>query len=68
MPSSVIASFSYNSASLTLTIIFVSGMVYNYVAVPQEVYDEMKAAFSKGTFFNEHIKGKYAFKKVKQAK
>jgi hypothetical protein len=32
--------------------------------VPEAIYDEMKAAGSKGTFLNRFIKGKYPFKKV----
>ena len=65
MPSSVVSSFTYNAKVCTLTIIFVSGMVYNYKKVPQEIYDAMKTSTSKGIYFNRHIKGKYDFEKVK---
>ncbi|QEH39544.1 KTSC domain-containing protein [Chitinophaga sp. XS-30] len=65
MPSSVVAAIRYNEASATLRIIFVSGMVYDYEAVPPAVYQAMKAASSKGTFLNRYIKGHYAFKKVR---
>jgi hypothetical protein len=40
-------------------------MIYDYKKVPQEVYDEMKTAFSKGIYLNERIKGFYEFEKVK---
>ena len=65
MPSSVIANMSYNPLSSTLRVIFVSGMIYDYLKVPEKVYMAMKAATSKGSYLNRHIKGNYEFKKVK---
>ena len=47
-----------------MTIGYVSGNVYEYKAVPEQVYQEMKTAPSKGEFLNERIKGKYQYKKV----
>jgi len=65
MPSSVIASFHYNGAQHALDVVFNSGNVYRYLNVPEEVYESMKNAFSKGTFLNTEIKPKYRFKKIK---
>jgi hypothetical protein len=65
MPSSVVASMSYNPLSSTLRVIFVSGMIYDYLKVPDKVYQSMKAATSKGSYLNRHIKGNYEYKKVK---
>jgi hypothetical protein len=62
MPSSVVAKIIYNRP--TLTIVYTSGAVYEYVDVPEEVYLAMKAASSKGTFLNKQIKDKYAFRKM----
>lgn len=64
MPSSVISAISYNKANATLRIVFVTGMVYNYKNVPEEVYTALISSGSKGAFFNQHIKGNYKFKKV----
>ena len=64
MPSTVISSFHYDKMKHQLTVIFVSGTVYNYKKVPEEVYEEMKKAFSKGAFLNEHIKGTYKYQKT----
>jgi hypothetical protein len=64
MPSSVIADIFYDAVSATLRITYVSGKIYDYHNVPKAIYDEMKAANSKGTFLNRFIKGKYPFKKV----
>ena len=64
MPSTVIASFSYNADRHALTIVFVSGMVYQYKNVPEEIYKAMKSSTSKGIYFNKHIKDKYEFEKM----
>lgn len=61
MPSTVIEHFSYDQASSTLKITFRSGNVYAYKKVPQKVYDELKAAGSKGGYFNRFIKYSYEF-------
>ena len=64
MPSTVIADFSYDATRQILKIIYRSGMVYEYEAVPEDIYNAMKASFSKGTFLNTQIKGKYRYRKV----
>jgi len=64
MPSTAIKSFSYNSKDKRLRVVFISGTVYDYLEVPQKIYGEMKAAFSKGTFLNQNIKPNYSFEKV----
>jgi hypothetical protein len=42
MPSTVIRSIEYNAATAVLTIVFVTGSVYEYYEVPQEVYEQVK--------------------------
>jgi len=64
MPSTVVASIQYNAGESVLKVIFVSGKVYEYQAVPESVYSDMKLARSKGTFLNTHIKGHYDFRQV----
>lgn len=64
MPSSVISFIHYDVKHKTLRVGYVSGMVYDYKKVPEHVYLNMKAAFSKGTFLNQHIKNKYEFEKI----
>ena len=65
MPSSVVANFNYDAARSVLRVFFVSGSIYDYFRVPEDVYEEMKQSGSKGTFLNLRIKGAYPFKKVK---
>jgi hypothetical protein len=64
MPSSVVSKFHYHPETQTLRVTYVSGMVYDYLKVPEEKYLAMKAAFSKGTYLNLEIKGSYEFRKV----
>jgi hypothetical protein len=64
MPSSVIRYFRYNTASHTLRVLFVLGIAYDYKNVPADLYENLRKAYSKGKFLNEHIKGKYSFEKV----
>jgi hypothetical protein len=64
MPSSIIAAIKYDPVSSRLRVIYISGMVYDYKDVPEEIYVVMKTAFSKETFLNKYIKGKYEFEKV----
>jgi hypothetical protein len=64
MPSSVIHHFIYDEANRRLRVFFISGIVYDYINVPGDLYNKLRNAISKGKFLNKHIKGKYAFKKV----
>ena len=65
MPSSVVSSMQYDLATGTLRVIYVSGSIYDYLNVPEDVYMEMKSSGSKGTYLNKYIKGNYSFNKVK---
>jgi len=56
MPSSVIDRFWYDREQQTLDVIFVSGRHYRYHGVPEATHRAMKAASSKGEFFNEHVR------------
>ena len=64
MPSSVVSAMSYDAARAILRITFVSGIIYDYRNVPEEVYHAMKTSGSKGTYLNRHIKGRYEFEKI----
>ena len=61
MPSTVIRSFDYSDTRRELRILFQSGRCYVYLDVPRETFDAMKASFSKGEFFNQHIRDRYRF-------
>lgn len=62
MPSTLIRNSRYDSETRTLSVWFVtSGKRYDYADVPPETYDAFRAAFSKGRFFNRHIRTRFAF-------
>ena len=65
MPSSVVAAVRYDEKTLKLRVIFQSGAIYDYLDVPQQVYNEMMKAFAKGEFLNREIKPKYQFEKIR---
>lgn len=65
MPSSVVAAIKYYPLKSILRVAFVSGSVYDYKKVPENVYKAMKAAASKGTFLNKYIKGHFSYEKLK---
>jgi hypothetical protein len=65
MPSTVISEMNYDAATATMRITFVSGMIYEYKDVPEEIYIAMKTSGAKGIYLNRNIKGKYPFEKIK---
>lgn len=67
MPSTVIRRFSYDADTRTLTVEFVSGVIYAYEAVPSELPERWRAAFSKGRFFAAHVRDHYACRRLDDA-
>ena len=61
MPSTVIRRFDYDPTGRSLDVEFVTGRRYRYHAVPEEVAQAFRAAFSKGRHFNARIRGRYPF-------
>lgn len=49
----------------TLSVWFRDGDRYDYAEVPRAVYRAFLAAGSAGGFFQQHIRGAYAFRKVR---
>jgi hypothetical protein len=63
--SSNICSIGYESESLTLEIEFNTGSIYQYYAVPAYEHDSLMAASSHGSYFSQHIKDRYRWRKMK---
>ncbi len=59
MPSNVIRRYWYEPEQRRLCVVFVSGRRYRYDDVPEETYQSMKRAFSKGEFFNTHVRDRF---------
>jgi hypothetical protein len=64
MPSSVIRRFSYRAERRELNVEFVTGRVYLYFDVPPDEVLSLRAAFSKGRYFNAHIRDRYRFREL----
>lgn len=62
--SSNIARYKYEGKSHVLTVEFRNGGTYNYYDVPQQVFDQMTAAHSKGGFLAQNIKGAYRYARL----
>ncbi|NEW79036.1 MAG: KTSC domain-containing protein [Gelidibacter sp.] len=63
--SSNIASVGYDAVKMILEIEFHHGAVYQYVDVPQKVYEELMNSAAKGSYFMNEIKKKYNYTKTK---
>ena len=61
--SSNIEAIRYLDQNQELEVRFLSGAIYAYHSVPQEVYEEMLNSDSKGSYLNRVIKGTYEFSK-----
>jgi len=55
----------YEEKSGMLQVEFIAGGIYQYDKVPQKVYEEFLNADSHGCYFEEHIKGKFSYKKIR---
>jgi hypothetical protein len=64
MPSTVIADFFYREHASELVVKFKSGRRYAYARVPKSEYDAMRAASSKGGFFNTRIRDRYPTRRL----
>jgi hypothetical protein len=67
MPSAVIRRFTYDPVSRRLDVELVSGRRYRYAQVPDELATRFRAAFSKGRFFNAHIRDAFACEELDEA-
>ena len=61
--SSNIEQIGHDGDAQELYVRFLSGALYVYSGVPQEVFDELMAAPSKGSYLNRAVKGVYDHRK-----
>jgi len=54
----------YDNAELVLQVFFRDESSYQYLNVPAEVFQRFKEATSKGTFFNQFIRGAFDGRKL----
>jgi hypothetical protein len=65
--SSNIASIGYDQQTKVLEVEFKSGTVYQYTDVPAVLFDQLVQSPSVGKHFGEHVRSKFASKKVEAA-
>lgn len=63
--SSNLASVGYDHDTATLEIKFHSGAIYQYSGVPQDIYESLINAGSKGAYFNNYVKERYRCKRIR---
>ena len=54
--SSAIRSVGYDGATATLEVEFMSGAVYEYREIPEQLYIDLLSAESKGGYFDAHVR------------
>ena len=59
-----VRAIGYDLDSQTLEVEFNNGSVYQYAGVPQDEYEGLMNADSKGKYLNANIKGRYPFTKL----
>ena len=59
--SSTISAFDYIKESKVLIVEFKNGGRYKYFDVPATIFEQMKAAPSKGQFLAQNVKGAYRY-------
>ena len=65
MPSTSIRKSHYDPETRTLSVWFVtSGKGYDYESVPPEIYAAFRSAFSKGQYFNTHIRDHFQYRQI----
>ena len=64
--SSLIRTVTYG-ADATLTVHFHSGAVYRYFTVPRRTFEAFLAAASKGTYFNQYIRGGFPYQRMEES-
>lgn len=62
--SSNIRSIGYEPDTKTLEVEFHSG-VYQYSGVPESVYRGLMQSPSKGSYFHDHVKDRYSFRRIR---
>ena len=62
--SSNVRSVGYDPQTSTLEIEFLSSGIYQYYGVPENMYQQLMSATSKGQFLNTYIKNQYAYSRT----
>ena len=66
LQSSTLLNVAYHDRMSVLVLQFRNGARYRYQDVPNRIYRELLDATSKGAFFNQHIRGFFAYVRLNQ--
>lgn len=66
--STTMRSVGYELKSQILEIEFDSGGVYQYLGVPEKIYEQLRRAESKGRYFNREIRDAYPYVEVSRSR
>ena len=58
---------TYQDQCAVLELEFRSGAIYRYFSIPQQTFEELLRAESKGGYFNARIRNRFAYAKVYSA-
>lgn len=61
--SSHIKSLGYDAETQTMAVEFHKGGLFHYPGVPSNIFDTMQTHDSPGSFFHQHVRGKYQHQK-----
>ena len=61
--SSNLEQIGYDGDSMELHVVFKDGSLYVYSNVPEQIFDELLVAPSKGSYLNREVKGTYDYEK-----
>lgn len=66
--SSNLQSVGYDSETKTLEVQFnYADRIYHYLEVPQEIFDGLMAAESKGKFLQQNVKNRYEYELITES-
>ena len=65
--SSTLVSVGYDESQFLLELEFRSGELYQYFGPSRHIHQDLMAAESKGRFFNQHIRDRFHFVRLRRA-
>ncbi len=57
--SSAISAIGYDESAMRMQIRFTQGHTYTFCRVPQQIFDGLLTAGSKGAYYDRHIRDRY---------
>ena len=55
----------YEQKTETLRVEFIAGPIYQYQRVPYQIFDDFLRASSHGTYFEQQVKDKYPYRRIR---